>query len=322
MIRSTIAFFGLLVGAAAAQISQSPDLASRNTSQKNTTRWQLGVVIEAVGGPCTNLYATLPVPTEWPEQTVRVVDEQASPPVGDVRFRDLDRGVRQLLVTIPRLLGGRKAEVLITYEIDRFPIQAPADTSTLVIPKRPARDLRIYLGSSPFIESRHREIRELAHKLTDENLSAWQQIEVFYDDVRERVQYMNGPLKGALAALRDGTGDCEELTSLFIAICRAHGVPARTVWVPDHCYPEFYLEDAEGHGQWYPCQAAGTRAFGSIPELRPILQKGDNFKVPEKKERQRYVAEFLTGSHRAGNGKPNVEFVRRRLTEGNAALFK
>ena len=43
------------------------------------------------------------------------------------------------------------------------------------------------------------------------------------------------------AALRDGTGDCEELSSLFIALCRAHGIPARTVWVPDHCYPEFYL---------------------------------------------------------------------------------
>ena len=52
------------------------------------------------------------------------------------------------------------------------------------------------------------------------------------------------------------------------------------VWVPGHCYPEFYLEDAEGRGHWIPCQAAGTRAFGSMPEHRPILQKGDNFRVP------------------------------------------
>ena len=47
--------------------------------------------------------------------------------------------------------------------------------------------------------------------------------------------------------------------------------------------------------------------------MRPILQKGDNFKVPEKKERQRYVAEFLRGNNRRGGGRPVVTFVREAL---------
>jgi hypothetical protein len=47
-----------------------------------------------------------------------------------------------------------------------------------------------------------------------------------------------------------------------------------------------------------------------MPELRPILQKGDNFMVPEKKGPQRYVAEFLKGSTLAGGGRPEVTFVR------------
>ncbi len=110
--------------------------------------------------------------------------------------------------------------------------------------------------------------------------------------------------------LNDKTGDCEELTSLFIALCRASKIPARTVWVPEHCYPEFYLVDDDGKGHWFPCQAAGTRCFGGIPELRPILQKGDNFKDPERpRERQRYVSEFLKGS--GGAGKPTVKFIRQ-----------
>ena len=88
-------------------------------------------------------------------------------------------------------------------------------------------------------------------------------------------------------------GDCEELTSLFVAMCRANGIPARSVWIPGHCYPEFYLEDDEGAGHWIPCQAAGTRAFGSMPDYRLVLQKGDNFKVPEHRKTQRYMAEFL-----------------------------
>ena len=66
------------------------------------------------------------------------------------------------------------------------------------------------------------------------------------------------------------------MSSLFVAICRADGIPARLVRVPGHCYPEFYLLDRDGKGRWFPCQAAGTRAFGGMPDPRPILQKGDN----------------------------------------------
>ena len=116
--------------------------------------------------------------------------------------------------------------------------------------------------------------------------------------------------------MRDGTGDCEEITSLFIAICRAADIPARTVWVPGHCYPEFYLEDDKGQGHWFPCQSAGAREFGGISELRPILQKGDNFRPPKNShERQRYMAEYLTGSPSPGGGKPQVKFIREAVAK-------
>jgi hypothetical protein len=173
------------------------------------------------------------------------------------------------------------------------------------------------LGPSPYIESRHQKIISLAKELTassedsESETSAWQTVEKIYDATRDRVKYVNGELKGAIRALNDGTGDCEELTSLFIALCRASKIPARTVWVDGHCYPEFYLEDDAGQGHWFPCQAAGTRDFGGIPETRPILQKGDNFKDPDRpRERQRYVSEFLKGAAVKGGGQPKVKFVR------------
>jgi Transglutaminase-like superfamily len=282
-----------------------------NLAKKETTRWQVGVTLQAEGGPCMDLYATVPVPAEWPEQKVREVARDISPLVADNKFRSLENGVQQFLISIPRLPAGSTAQAIITFEIDRFPMSPPSDPDSLRMPKRLPNELKRFLGASPMIETRNRKIRELAKDLEDPELSPWKQVEKFYDHVRDHVKYMNGPLKGAAAALRDGTGDCEELTSLIIALCRIHGVAARTVWVPDHCYPEFYLEDQDGVGHWYPCQAAGTREFGGISELRPILQKGDNFKVPEKKERQRYVAEYLTGSTRGG-GKPKVTFVRKQ----------
>ena len=78
-----------------------------------------------------------------------------------------------------------------------------------------------------------------------------------------------------------------------------------------HCYPEFYLEDAEGNGYWFPCQAAGTRQFGCLEEYRPILQKGDRFKTPEQSIR-RYVAEFFKADKVQG-GKPKPKFVQELL---------
>ncbi len=275
-----------------------------------TEHWRVGLKITAKNGPCSGLYATLPIPQEWPEQKVRVINEDFSPQVKNVKYLELGGGMRQMQLNIPTLPTGTQAHAIVTMEIDRRPTLAPESTDQYMIPKSVPRNLRIYLAPSPGIESRHREIRDVAKQLTDGELTAWEQVEKVYDWVRDNVKYENGKLKGALAALRDKTGDCEELTSLFIAICRAMDIPARTVWVPGHCYPEFYLVNQDGDGTWFPCQAAGSRAFGSMTEARPILQKGDNFKVPHKKQRQRYVAEFLKGSATRGGGKPVMEIVR------------
>jgi hypothetical protein len=280
-----------------------------------TQRWQVGVSITA-RGPCTGILATAPVPIDWPEQRVTVVSEDLSPEVPRIGYRVLDNGVKQMLVHIPQLHPGRTGQAVVTIEVTRSSILGPDDPSQFVIPRRPGRDVRSFLAPSPYIESRSGEIRRLTRQVVEGKESAWEQVEAMYDWVREHVEYKEGDLKGALAALKDGDGDCEELSSLFIAMCRAHGVPARTVWIPGHCYPEFYLEDADGDGHWFPCQAAGTRAFGSMPEHRPILQKGDNFKVPEvPRKTQRYVAEYLQ-TQSVGGQEPDVRFIRRLLPGG------
>ncbi len=278
-------------------------------------RWKVGMTITA-GGPCGDILGTTPVPTDWPEQQVRIVDEDFSPEIKDVAYRTLDNGVKQMLIAIPLLQPGQQAHAFVTFEVKRSSVLGPDDTTQFEIPKKIPRNLGKFLAPSPMIESRHGKITKLARELLKDKDQepAWQQIEAMYDWVREHVEYSNGPLKGALAALNDGNGDCEELTSLFVALCRANRIPARTVWIPDHCYPEFYLEDQDGVGHWFPCQAAGTRDFGSMPDHRPILQKGDNFLVPEKgRVPQRYVAEHLHGKFSTRGAKPQVEFVRQLL---------
>ena len=281
---------------------------------QKTVQWRVGVVIRAKKGPMKSAFATVPVPVVWPEQSVKVVNEDVSRGVR-VSHRNLG-GVRQMLVQSSGIRNGGEAKAIFTLEITRKEILPPEDTSVFRIPKSVPRNLRLFLNNSPYIDKRDSKIRSLAKEAIDGKESAWEQVEAIYDMVREKVEYKEGKIKSAKQALKDGYGDCEEMTSLFIAMCRSVKVPARMVWVPDHCYPEFYLQDDEEKGHWIPCQAAGTRAFGSMPEMRPILQKGDNFKVREKEKQQRYVAEYVSAKPVRGSGAPSVSFIREYVQPG------
>lgn len=320
MLKRIIAIATILtfaaVAPAAAQFKQS-ETGGPKLGDSQTTCWRTGIIVTAVGGACRGITGYAPVPTDWPEQQVKVTEEEISPEA-KITYQMVDGGVKIMNLRIPQLAASREAKALITVEITRCTLLPPDDTDGFVIldvGKLP-REVRLYLAPSPMIESRHPSIRKLAKEVGADETQAWKRVEAIYDWVREKVKYENGPIKGALAALRDGTGDCEELTSLFIAICRAAGIPARTVWVPGHCYPEFYLSDEEGNGFWFPCQAAGTREFGGITETRPVLQKGDNFRPPTGgRERQRYMAEYLTGTPSPGGGKPQVRFIRENVAQ-------
>ena len=296
------------------QFNAAPtDAAGPKLDKPVTVRWKVGVKVRASGGPCAGLFGTIPVPTDWPEQQVKVAKEEISPAVRRVTYRE-EGGIKQLLFEIPQLPAGETATALITFEVTKSLQLAPADTSGLSVPNDPPREVRKYLGPSPFIESTNAKIKALTKTLTADKAGAWAQVEAIYDGVREKVKVDHDKLKGAAAALRDGKAEKEDVTSLFVACCRAHKVPARMVWVPDWCYAEFYLESGKGKGFWFPCQVAGDKEFGSLTDQRPILQKGDNMRVPENKEPQRFVAEYLTGKKVVGGG-PEVEFVRRLESE-------
>ncbi len=299
----------LLSGTALAQFKEQRDDKGPKLDRETTQRIRVGVVVGASGGAIYNIVATAPVPTEWPEQRVRIVNEDVSPSVKSLTYRTVTGGggLKQMVVEIPQLAPGQEAKALITFEVTRQAMTAPADTAIYTIPKKLDRQVSLNLGSSPYIESRHPKIIAAAKEAIADKEIDWEKAEAIYDWVRQRVAFKNGELKGAVRALLDKEGYTDELTSLFIAMCRAQKIPARTVFVHGHCYAEFYLDDDDGRGHWFPCQPAGTRAFGSIDDARPILQKGDSFKNPENpKERwQRYLDRVLHGhaSARAASRK-------------------
>ena len=306
LLLSLFAVAGTLGGAivAAADKEAPPNLGDETTAQ-----WRFGVVVNARGGSVSGIQATLPVPTDWPEQAVKIVAEEKSPTVRKIAYRVLDGGVKQMLVTIPRLKAGEEARAIVTFEITKRQILEPAGKDQFAIPAKPSRELQKYLLPSPYIESKDPKFTQIAPQILIREERAWGQTEEIYKFVRDNVKYeFAEEIRPAIDALNDRKGDCEELSSIFIAICRAGKIPARAVWVPGHCYPEFYLTDAEGRGHWFPCQAAGeAHEFGQMNERRPILQKGDNFRVPGEKEPQRYVKQTLSATN--AEVPPEVKFV-------------
>ncbi|MEM7457696.1 MAG: transglutaminase domain-containing protein [Planctomycetota bacterium] len=268
--------------------------------------WEFGIQATA-GADSRSILATAPLPVEWPEQTVEIIDEIKTDNVNRISFKDLTREAQQMVVRINNLPAGETARAVVRVRISRSNTLTPIAPETLTIPARPSSRLRKYLRPSPMIESNHSRIEEIAEAIgTDPSLNDWQIVEAVYDWVRENIEYrFANENYTCLQALDMGYGDCGELSSLFVAICRAKGIPARCVWIPGHAYPEFYLEDPEGNGHWIPCQAAGQREFGAMTESSPILQKGDNFKVPGISDNLAYIRPTLVAKEAPGG----IDFV-------------
>lgn len=280
--------------------------------QTSLERWEIGVEVVAESGPCRGIVSTIALPVDWPEQQVTILKEDLSPLIADVDYRMVDT-VKQMVINLPALQAGQQARAVLTVEIIRRDQSPPDDTSGLVkLPvKKLPKDVRGYLGASPGIESNSGKFKALAKKLLADSpdQSDWQKVETLFDWVRANVEQIDQQSRpGALQAFKDKRSNHEGLCSLFIALCRASEVPARTVWLPKYCYPEFYLSDDEGNGYWFACQVAGARQFGGINERRPIWQKGDNFRTPERpREPVRYLPPELTGK----GGDPKVTFIRQ-----------
>ncbi|NMC27857.1 MAG: transglutaminase domain-containing protein [Syntrophomonadaceae bacterium] len=146
-----------------------------------------------------------------------------------------------------------------------------------------------YLAAAPKIESNAPEIKAVASQIIDEahaedSLNLARRA---FDFTHRTLKYDStapSANKGALAGLKAKAGVCEEFASLFVATCRASGVPARIVngYASDvselagegnaanltgrrHQWAEFYLE---GKG-WIPADPTLTNSlnpmFGELP---------------------------------------------------------
>ena len=204
--------------------------------------WKVGLTLAAPTGFCANVFFTANVPANWnSEQVVKVSNEQFTRHVGQYKYRDGLNGLKQMLVFMPQVPVRHTAMAHVTFEVERKTVTAPENKSALQVTPNLPRDVRFFLGMSPLIENRNALLLKKANEISADAENDWQKVEMIYDWIRDNIMYQNGPRKGALATLRAGFGEKEDLTSLFVAFCRNLKIPARTVWVPEHNYAEFYV---------------------------------------------------------------------------------
>ena len=165
-----------------------------------TQFWRIGLTLETPV-TCSNVLATFAVPMAWPEQKVEVVGRKIGAAVTQWDVRNLPGGARQVIVQMARVPAGSKVDAIFEFKIERSRILGPESTSDLVIPTRPSRDLRLFMGNSPYIDASHGRIRAASRELEAmESENAWQKVEQIYDYVREKVEYVEGSLKNASEA--------------------------------------------------------------------------------------------------------------------------
>ena len=101
------------------------------------------------------------------------------------------------------------------------------------------------------------------------------------------------------------------MSAIFVALCRAAGIPARLVWVPNHNWAEFYLTDKDGQGHWIPAHTACYFWFGWTGVHELVLQKGDRIHVPERGKYFRLQEDWMQW----GGRRPRARFTGKLLPQ-------
>jgi hypothetical protein len=84
-----------------------------------------------------------------------------------------------------------------------------------------------YLRPTRLCNCRAPEIVAMAHSMGAFQKSEEEYAQAVFEFVKEKVLLEILPLDGVVETLQRGTGTCFQLISLFIALCRAAGIPAR-----------------------------------------------------------------------------------------------
>ncbi len=268
--------------------------------------FEVSIGIEWTGnGRATELEGSTVAPIELDEQKIDEFEIEKSAGC-DAVVRPLSDACGQLAVFSPGIERGQVIRAHARYRMTLYRNCPGLSRESFPLEQQipPGFD-KAFLGNSPGIETNTRMVRELVSSIVDTNLHSWDKAKLFHEWVWKHIEGRLGDYTSVRAALRDRVGDCEERATVFIALCRAAGIPARQVWVPNHAWAEFCLFDEQARPHWISSHTAAYPWFGWTGAHELVLQKGDKIRIPQTGKTERLVKDRM----RWRGTRPQVKFT-------------
>ena len=215
-----------------------------------------------------SLELNLPVPEDWPEQGISNLRIKGIRPFTLLNTEGAGRIVRSYChyrgEPVPR--AGERRWLSVDYALVSKEVRTDKkqlETMKLSPYAKRKQEYRYYTRSEKLIEADDSGIVAVADRLRKQTDGPYRFARAAYEFVLDHVEYVTPtPAWGAKACLENGKGDCGQYAALFVAICRAGGIPARPVagcWATGknrwHCWAEFQLP---GVG-WLPVDPTSGR---------------------------------------------------------------
>ena len=283
-------------------IWREPPKTERGYLEPRSYEVSIGIELMGRDNACEAMAAT-PVPMIHPEQQVHEVTIEK---IGcEAAIRELAPGAGQLVLHAKDIAPGQVVKAIAHYKMTLYKQFHAFDLEQFPAKQTVPSEIRsLAMGDSPGIQANASAVRKLATDLGKEHTHPWDKAQAFVKWIRESIRPQIGSYTSVVTAIQKKVGDCEEMSALFVALCRASGIPSRLVWVPNHNWAEFYLTDHEQKGHWIPVHPACYNWFGWTGAHELVIQKGDRVQVPEQSSPCRLLMDWTRS-----NGRPKSNFT-------------
>lgn len=250
----------------------STELPEAVTTTDNGRLWCFVEISEEVRD-AAELFLWITLPPEHPGQEVRV--NEIYPEPYEI-VEDSPGGNRIIFWRITDFEGMNEVCFYYDFTFTRSEVVTDVDPTKIDPYDTDSEEYKRYTQSEPWIELTD-EIKVKAQEIAGSETNPYYNARAIFDWVIENMYYKYPDMedRGAEKSFKSLKGDCGEFSVVFCALCRAVGIPARTVtcvWLdqPGHQWAEILLP---GYG-WMPVDTSIAQMFAgnsSITKSKFIL---------------------------------------------------
>jgi len=233
----------------------------------------------------------MPIPRYWDGNGLQKIKIEKIYPEPNDWYRD-DSGTEILYW---ENYSGGSQDFGVVFDVELIPTGIKIDPEKEIPPYDKNTYLyREFTASDNMIQSNSEEIVEQANKIIGSETNPYKQAKSIHQWMASNISSEPGP-RDAVSVLRNRHCQCGGRAFLFVALCRAVGIPARPIagihspgsydlksgnWYPDksmgyHIWAEFYIPE---YG-WIQVDPGNVKQFNEIEEDRLITSKGNHIKL-------------------------------------------